>query len=268
MAVTAASILHDIIVFVQTLIHVQNGVHQLWDSRSFNLSQYEGMEGFLTIENPTMSLTMGPFEVFSFAKVVEDDNGDFQACIDNVTFPQFNFTFNYEADVGINDEIPFYGKGTYEGKMTDVQTTFCWLLASTADEILDFDIRVIFRHQPSFLTGVFFNNEIDGAVANLLTLAKRLLAMWNNYETECASVCLLNPVFYFMTNILIYDKDKSAELTFEECSCIHQIIQNSHDIFGPHREVNLQNIFNYALILFEDALNGGLQLNQLESILP
>lgn len=69
--------------------------------------------GSLIIENAKISVKM-EYNLSEFSRVTEDDDGNFKACVLNVSFPQFNFSFDYIADFGINDEFPIYGHGSYK----------------------------------------------------------------------------------------------------------------------------------------------------------
>ncbi|CAH1130267.1 unnamed protein product [Ceutorhynchus assimilis] len=251
MAIVPAQILTNIIMFVQTLNFVNNGIYKAWETRTFDFNQRDDMAGVLTIDNAQVSLVMGPYETFKFASVVADADGNFKACINSVTFPSFNLTFEYFADVAIIDKYPVYGTGSYHGRLTNISTTFCWLLSQTAEEILDFDIKVDLRHGPSQLTGFFNNDELNPITETYLTLAKRLFAMWNNYEPECARKCILNPAFFFMTNYLIYDINKAEEITWEECSCVSEKVHSGNSELELDELLKLDPMLDPLLDLIE-----------------
>ncbi|XP_066138456.1 uncharacterized protein [Euwallacea fornicatus] len=198
------------------------GTYELWNTRSFNFTPYNDMVGYLNINYATISATIDKsFLGNNNIHILSDaSTGNFDICLNDLPMAQLKLTFDYIADFGVTN-IPIYGSGSYRGEVTDVNTTFCWLLGAEGDIVLDFNISVLFQHQPMSLTGIFNNEELDPVIEALLTQANRFLAMWNNYEQDCSSKCMFNPIFLFMINYLIYDI-VNQEFTFpaEECQCL------------------------------------------------
>ncbi|XP_019762121.2 uncharacterized protein LOC109539045 isoform X1 [Dendroctonus ponderosae] len=250
LTITAIDIWADIILFVQTLNTVEPiGQYTLWESRTFDFSNTSNMEGSLIIENAQISVEM-EYNLSDFSSVTEDDDGNFKACISNVNFPKFNFSFDYIADFGINNKFPIYGNGSYQGRLIDIATTFCWLLASSADEILDFNIDVIFWHHQASLTGFYRNPELSSLLGDSITDGKKLFAMWNNYDTKCSSQCILNPVFHFFINYLMYGIEDRFELNWADCTCLIDFVKSSlPDKSSPRKygQEVLDEIVNYLV---------------------
>ncbi|XP_066253904.1 uncharacterized protein [Euwallacea similis] len=196
--------------------------YPLWNTRSFNFTPYNNMVGCLSINNADIWATFGSnFDLNTQINIKQNTStGNFDICVFDLQMAQFNLTFDYIADFGIAN-IPIYGDGSYRGHVTDVNTTFCWLLSAEGDKVLDFDISVLFQHQPVSLTGVFNNEELDSVIEAFLTQVHRFLAMWNNYEQDCCRKCILNPIFLFLINYITYDTINN-EFAFpeEECQCL------------------------------------------------
>lgn len=53
------------------------------------------------------------YDAFTLTSVDETTDGNYRACVNDITFDDFNFTFNYVADMVIQDYLPIYGEGSY-----------------------------------------------------------------------------------------------------------------------------------------------------------
>ncbi|XP_030761271.1 uncharacterized protein LOC115886316 [Sitophilus oryzae] len=250
------NILTDIIIFLNNLAGF--GVYEIWDSKTFNFSTMENnnLNGILTITNPKLFATVSNYQMHLTPSVIQTDEGNFKACVNDLGLSSWNFTMDYYADIGINNKTPIYGAGTYWGQLSNITLTMCWLMPPDVDEIIDFDIDIQFRHGPGFFGGVYHNEDLNPIFSEILSRARYVLAMWNTYEPTCLKQCIFNPVIYFMTNYLIYNIDKYDELNWSGCDCIEEIkndltsqLEISENNFGFFGKLLITGVKNWMVNL-------------------
>lgn len=56
---------------------------------------------------------MESFDMATLASVEEMTDGNYKACVNDAKFEDFNFNFDYVADMVIQDYLPIYGEGSY-----------------------------------------------------------------------------------------------------------------------------------------------------------
>ncbi|XP_076270151.1 uncharacterized protein LOC143202473 isoform X2 [Rhynchophorus ferrugineus] len=205
-----------IITFMNALIY--DGEYKLWDSRMFNFSNNPNIpaEGSLKITDPLLE-----FNLTSYRNVIVDSidiSGDYDICVNEIIVPDWSFSCDYDADMVIKDEIPFYGKGQYKALLSDITMTVCYTVPADFDQLLDINLDVQFRHGPASLDGLLNNPDLGPIVSDILTRTRYILAMWNTYEPKCLKECLFNPVLLYMTNLLIYNINKVEEIDWRNCS--------------------------------------------------
>lgn len=224
--------------------------YTIWETKTLEFNNASEVLGYFEVDDAKISVKMEYYDAFTLTSVDETTDGNYRACVNDITFDDFNFTFNYVADMVIQDYLPIYGEGSYSARLANLTTTFCWVLASSGNEILDFDISVKFHHLPVTLTGFYRNSELDPILESILTNAKYLLSMWMNYQPDCATTCVLNPIFLHLTNYFIYDIDNGFNFPTEDCACL---TSGFAKIFlqevSSRNSTSLRHHFDY---LFED----------------
>lgn len=69
--------------------------------------------GYFEVDDAKISVKMEYYDAFTLTSVDETTDGNYRACVNDITFDDFNFTFNYVADMVIQDYLPIYGEGSY-----------------------------------------------------------------------------------------------------------------------------------------------------------
>ncbi|XP_018574038.1 uncharacterized protein LOC108913057 [Anoplophora glabripennis] len=154
-------------------------------------------------------------------EATEDEDGNNNLC---VLFPaeHLELTLNYDADIGIDDELPIYGNGYLLFRLENIAFNACMFINHDENYIDDVVVNLLYRHTPLELTGFWRNNEVSIILTRLLNIANRYIAMWNNYEPERTS-CLWSPLFSYALNV--WFENKNASLDFDPL-CVKEIISD------------------------------------------
>ncbi|KAJ8951077.1 hypothetical protein NQ318_003775 [Aromia moschata] len=152
----------------------------------------------------------------------EDENGDNNICV-YVPLDYLELRTDYDADVGIADEIPLYGEGSFSQKIEDIKFNICTFVSFANGYVDDVKVTIQYRHNPANLTGWWKNERSNAFVLQFLNVFNLMFAMWNAYEPDRTS-CLISPIAqYILNNNMEYENNT---LSFD-IECIKGVLADN-----------------------------------------
>ncbi|KAJ8918371.1 hypothetical protein NQ315_008065 [Exocentrus adspersus] len=182
------------------------------------------------------STQISGFETLTIVKIAAKDVDSTEnttktnLCV-SLLIDKIAFSTNYNADVGIIDEIPLYGLGDVKLAASDVDFSLC-LNINIDEDFSDLSVdgltlNLRLHDSPSSITGFWKSNEASDLVTAIINILEKFVCMWLDYEKDCFS-CIISPVIQYVINsILPNNIDNKLDI---KCSCLEEMFSKKSQI--------------------------------------
>ncbi|KAJ8918372.1 hypothetical protein NQ315_008066 [Exocentrus adspersus] len=208
----------------------------------------DNVQGTLSLSNVLVTgletLTSSPDNI----NVTEDEDENNNACI-LIPIERLQLNLDYVADIGIDNEIPIYGDGSFLFAQEKIEYTICMFINFNERYLDDVVFRATYRHKP--ITGFWKHSEVSLILEGLLNIINRFVAMWNVYEPERAS-CISTPFVSYVLNRWFGNENATFEF---DSTCLKEIL------FDGTEDIDIHSIEEHILGKMLDAHANGVDDN-------
>ncbi|KAJ8979917.1 hypothetical protein NQ317_005353 [Molorchus minor] len=154
-----------------------------------------------------------------------DEDGYNYVCV-YIPTEYLTLTTEYDADIGVADEIPLYGEGTFRYTLSDIDYNVCLTADFDVGYVYNVVAHLLYRHNPIELTGWWRNRQATEIIEKLVNVLDMLFAMWSSYNPNHAS-CVISPIIQYLVNNNIEYENNT--ITFNT-TCLQEILTEvNHD---------------------------------------
>ncbi|KAJ8979914.1 hypothetical protein NQ317_005350 [Molorchus minor] len=150
---------------------------------------------------------------------------------DNTKTTFLGISTNYDADIGILDEIPIYGDGEINLAVSNVNLGLDLNINTEADlsvvYVDEVTLTLRMHDSTSYITRFWKNDEISDYVSLGLMVLEQLICMFISYEDECFSCVTSKVLQYAMNSILPNNLDNNLVL---DCACLDVLYKNKYNL--------------------------------------
>ncbi|XP_018574037.1 uncharacterized protein LOC108913056 [Anoplophora glabripennis] len=166
-----------------------------------------------------------------------NENNIIDLCV-NLLFDQLGISTNYDADIGLIDEIPIYGDGKINLAVSQVILDLCLNINISPDfsqiSVDDVALSLELHNSPSYITKFWKNDSFSEILSTIINTLEKIIFMWMDYEKECTSSLISPIVQYALNSILPNDIDSNLVIN---STCLEESVEEVVDLYDTLKEL-------------------------------